>query len=136
MDARRATYEQDAPVTAIISISDIGDDLNKFYPQTWLKEVFAIQFDDVESGTGCITKIQAAEIADFVLRMYPQIERFLVHCTFGQSRSAGVAAAISQFYEGNSSGIFGNRAYSPNPTCYKLVLDALKKKGAKLSSKK
>jgi predicted protein tyrosine phosphatase len=129
LNARQATYDKDAPLSAIISITDIGSEVNQFYPQSWLLDVLHIQFDDVtERMKGCITKKQANEIADFVLRMYSQIERFIVHCELGQSRSAGVVAAISVFYEGYSGGIYGNRAYKPNRTCHSFVLDALKRK--------
>jgi predicted protein tyrosine phosphatase len=124
-DARLATMKTVAPITAIISITDIGSEKNSFRQQDWLKAVLEIQFNDVERGKGCITKKQAIEIADFVRSVYPQVERFIVHCEYGQSRSAGVAAAISKFYEGNSGGIFGNPAYYPNRTCYDYVLAAL-----------
>jgi predicted protein tyrosine phosphatase len=127
-DAARATIQTNAPTTAIISITDIGSEKNSFYPQSWLKAVLEIQFDDVESGRRCITKRQAEKIADFVRSGYPQVERIIVHCEFGISRSAGVAAAISKFYEGNSGGIFGNPDYCPNRTCYDFVLSALKDK--------
>ena len=126
INARRATYDSTAPTTAIISIIDVGDESNEFYPQPWLKHILEMQFNDVEKGKGCITKKQAKEIADFVCRIHPQVERIIVHCEFGQSRSAGVAAAISQHFEGDSGGIFGNRAYHPNRTCHSYVQDALK----------
>ena len=126
--AREATYSLLAKTTAIISIVDIGAERNKFYPQPWLKHILELQFDDVEKGQkGCITKKQAKTIAEFVCEIYRQVERIIVHCEFGQSRSAGVAAAISRHFEGHSSGIFGNRVYYPNKTCYKYVLAALKK---------
>jgi predicted protein tyrosine phosphatase len=130
-DARMATVQTNAPTTAIISITDIGSEKNSFYPQSWLKAVLDIQFNDVESGRGCITKEQAAEIAHFARSVYPQVERIIVHCEYGQSRSAGVAAAISKHYEGNSGGIFGNPVYSPNRTCYDFVLGALQEKKKK-----
>jgi predicted protein tyrosine phosphatase len=130
-DARQATMKMEAPATAIISITDIGRDKNHFHKQDWLKGVLELQFNDVMRGKGCITKKQAEEIADFVFNIYPHVERILVHCEYGQSRSAGVAAAISQHYEGNSSGIFGNPAYYPNRTCFDFVLEALKNKKKK-----
>ena len=128
-DARRASYVREAPTTAIISIADIGGKKNEFYPRPWLLHILEIQFNDVEKGKGCITKKQAKEIANYVCRIYPQVVRIIVHCELGQSRSAGVAAAISQFFEGSSGGIFGNKAYSPNRTCHGYVLSALKEAG-------
>ena len=130
LEARQATREPDAPDTAIISIIDYGSDTNTFYEQAWLKDVITLQFDDTEAaGPQSITREQAAEIAGFVLRMHKHVERIIVHCEFGQSRSAGTAAAISEYLEGHDSGICRNRKYYPNPLCYRYVLDALRKRG-------
>ena len=127
LEARRATYADTAPATAIISIVDIGAEKNKFFPQPWLLHLLEMQFDDVDEGrAGCITKNQAKEVADFVCRVHPLVRRIIVHCEFGQSRSAGVAAAIIRHFERSSGGIFGNPKYYPNKTCYRYVLAALK----------
>ena len=126
-NARQATYHNEAPNTAIISITDPGTKKNLFYPQPWLVEILELQFVDVENPKrGHISYEQANEIADFVKQNYSKVERFIVHCEYGQSRSAGVAAAISKYYEEHDNGIFGNSAYSPNKTCYHYVLKALK----------
>jgi predicted protein tyrosine phosphatase len=128
--ARQSTYNQGAPVTAIISITDIGSEKNKFYPQEWLKEVFEIQFNDVNEGQKhCLTRKQADEIAHFARRIYDKVDRIIVHCEYGQSRSAAVAAAISKFFDEDESGIYKNSAYRPNRTCYYYVLEALRKRG-------
>lgn len=129
IDAHRATYVKEAPNTAIISITDIAAESNKFYTQTWLKAVLDVKFDDVDAGHyGCITVKQADEIAMFSKCVYKQVERIIVHCEFGQSRSAGVAAAIRQCFEGNTGDIFESPAYCPNMTCYRYVLNSLTKK--------
>jgi hypothetical protein len=63
-DASRATHKQDAPPTAIISITDYGDAKNKFHSAQWLLDVLELQFNDEESGNHrCITPEQAQEIA-------------------------------------------------------------------------
>jgi predicted protein tyrosine phosphatase len=126
--ARVAALHSEAPATAIISIIDPDRESNDFRPQPWLKEVLELKFKDVEAGIAqCITKRQARKIADFAKRHYGQVERFIVHCEYGISRSAGVAAALSEYFEGHDNGIFTNRAYSPNMTCYDYVLAALQK---------
>jgi predicted protein tyrosine phosphatase len=76
-----------------------------------------------------MTEEQAAEIADFALKVKRKVKRFIVHCEYGQSRSAGVAAALSQYFEGHDNCIFLNRRYHPNRMCFRLVLEALKKQG-------
>jgi len=126
VDAHRASGEGNAPVTAIISITDTGDDKNSFYPTSWIKAVLHIQFDDViDHRKNCITKEQAKEIAAFAQENYEQIERFIIHCEYGQSRSAGVAAAICEFFEGHDNGISTDNRYFPNWTCYKYILEVL-----------
>jgi predicted protein tyrosine phosphatase len=125
-DASKATEAINSPNTAIISITDTGDEKNKFHGRHWIKGLLELQFLDVSEGsTDCITREQAKEIADYALLLYPCVERFIVHCEYGQCRSAGIAAAISDYFEGHDSGIFSNPDYLPNRTCYKYVLDAL-----------
>ena len=47
-----------------------------------------------------------------------------MHCEAGQSRSAGVAAAIMKYLYNNDTDIFNNRYYKPNMLCYRKVLNA------------
>ena len=125
-EARYASGERIAPTTAIISITDIGSEHNEFYPARWIEAVLHIQFDDViERGINCITKANAMEIAKYALENYDRVERFIIHCEFGQSRSAGIAAALCQHFEGHDNGISTDPKYFPNWTCYKYVLRAL-----------
>ena len=125
-DAHLATHEATAPPTAIISITDVGSAENWFYSQDWIVDILQMQFNDVGEGhIFCITEAQAERIAQFAVKNYGKVERFLVHCEYGRCRSAGVAAAISKHFEGHSNGIFGNSLYFPNPACYKLVLAKL-----------
>lgn len=129
-DASEATSEAEAPNTAIISITDYGDEKNTFCQRDWIKGILELQFNDEEAGGyRCITPQQAEEIADFVLQNRKKVQRYIVHCEFGQSRSAGVAAAIRTYFEGNDGGIFRSRRYAPNRTCYHYVLNALRKRG-------
>jgi predicted protein tyrosine phosphatase len=125
-DARRASGEVSAPPTAIISITDCSAEKNYFYPASWIIATLHIQFDDVgEHGHNCITGKQANEIAEFALRNYEQVQRFLVHCEYGQSRSAGAAAALSEHFEGHDNGISQDSRFYPNWTVYKYLMRAL-----------
>jgi predicted protein tyrosine phosphatase len=133
-NALKATAEPNAPTTAIISITDTGDDKAKLHGRYWVKGLLEVQFLDVTEGsTNCITRKQAKEIADYAMLLYPCVERFIVHCEYGQCRSAGIAAALSEHFEGNDNGIFANPEYLPNRTCYNYVLDALRNRQMKES---
>ena len=129
LDARYATYEPIAPKTIIISLTDTGTEPNRFHWQPWLRDVLELQFLDVEEGElHCITREQAKIISKFARKHYKNVERIIVHCEFGQCRSAAVAAAICEYFEGHDNGIWRNPAYYPNRTCYRYVRDALKRR--------
>gem|GEM_PF-2488057 len=49
------------------------------------------------------------------------------HCEFGESRSAGCAAAIKEFYDGNGIEIFADERYYPNKIIFNKLLAALRK---------
>lgn len=93
------------PYEAIISITDYGK------PEANLNEgwtdCFRISFDDVdpiesplEPGENLIEiqEHQATEIARFVHRIADKATVLVVHCRYGQSRSAGIAKAVAEFY--------------------------------------
>ena len=48
----------------------------------------------------------------------------LVHCDAGISRSAGVAAAIAEYYEGDARRFFESGQYAPNRWCYSKMMTA------------
>ncbi len=66
---------------------------------------------------------QAAEIWSFVRAHRDDVERIVVHCDAGMSRSPAVAAALSRALTGDDSDFFGGR-YRPNMRVYRLLLDA------------
>jgi len=69
---------------------------------------------------------QAAEIADFVKAIASRAELLICQCEYGQSRSAGIAAAVKQFLYGDGIEIFADERYFPNKLVYRKVLAALK----------
>lgn len=128
--ARKFTYESHDFSTIIISITDVESNPNSFKhdKSNGVVAICPIKFDDVNRGSiNCITKEDARKIARFVMRHINTqkcVDHVLVHCEAGKSRSAGVAAAILKFYYGNDMQIYGNPKYTPNSTCYSMVLEA------------
>ena len=59
-----------------------------------------------------------------LLTQYPDYD-IIVHCDAGMSRSAGVAAAITEAAGGDPSEIFDSPWYDPNLHCYQLLLRVL-----------
>lgn len=129
MFGRQYSDIKNAPKTALISISsrdEIPPDFN-MDGSNGLLEVCIASFDDEEQGMPrCIEQQDAEKIADFVCSIENdnQIEKLVVHCGAGISRSAGVAAACSLYLLGDDSEFFDSR-YCPNRTCYRMVLNAL-----------
>jgi predicted protein tyrosine phosphatase len=72
---------------------------------------------------------QAKQIADFVCQYEGETELLLCQCHYGQSRSAGCAAAIAEYYYGNGIDIFTDYRFFPNKLVYHKVLKALKESG-------
>ena len=70
---------------------------------------------------------QAEQVAAFVKSISGKAETLICQCEFGQSRSAGLAAAIRQFLHGDGIEIFADNNYFPNKMVYKKTIAALKK---------
>lgn len=65
-------------------------------------------------------------MAKFILECVDKgITKFICQCEFGQSRSSGAAAAITEFFNHNGADIFNNDRYSPNQVIYDKLLNSL-----------
>lgn len=94
-----------------------------------IQSIIFLSFDDTESSIGGISELQAKNIIDYIDSMKNRVDRIIVHCDAGVSRSAGVCAAIEKYLGYNDSNIFDNPKYIPNMRCYRTVLDyGMKKK--------
>ena len=83
------------------------------------------QFEDADDSEHGMCYSQAKQIAGFV-RKYEQSDvDIIVTCRYGQSRSAGVAAAITAYLEQDEMKIFENPNKMPNMHCYALICQAL-----------
>lgn len=92
-------------------------------PENKLKTIARLWFEDADSGPDIMTQDDAKLVKSLVNR-FPDTD-FIVHCDAGQSRSAGVAAAIMKFKTGSDMPIFKNPKYQPNMHCYRMTLNAL-----------
>ena len=123
--AETASYEL-KDRTAIISVRNMDAEPVLFCEGPQLIGVKTLYFADTSEDTpDSFSKAQAEEIKDFLLQMLGKIDRLIVHCEFGVSRSAGIAAAVLDALTGDSSVIFNDSWYVPNMRCYRLVYNAL-----------
>jgi len=116
---------------AIISISTPKDTWPTF-PWVTKKTVaqIAMKFHDFDPkrwnspSIGGMNEKQAREMADFAKGMKGLgVEEILVHCDAGISRSAGTAAALSLFFNGNDGNF--HKTHVPNIHVKSLILRAL-----------
>ena len=70
---------------------------------------------------------QGVEVANFIKGWINKtyVEKIIVQCEAGCSRSSGVCAAIMKYLTGDDMSIFRNPKYSPNMNCYRMVYNAL-----------
>lgn len=110
----------------IISITEPGEEKVKIKQRE--TNILRLEFYDVdkeitdEKGKryNPITIDQAKEIAKFMRINDENIKELIVQCSAGISRSAGVAAAIAKYYQGNDEWYFKHKV--PNRYCYNKVL--------------
>lgn len=125
-DAVRYSYRPHNKKTAVISIASPSYIYNESIyksPYNGITGVLKLWFDDVESGADCMEGSHAEAIKRF-LNAHSK-ETIIVHCDAGVSRSAGIAAALMKFYNGDDTPIFDNPKYCPNMLCYRTMLNKL-----------
>lgn len=91
-----------------------------------IKDIQFVRFNDTDSKDG-IEDTDAYKIKQFILNHIndKDLDLIIVQCEAGQSRSAGVAAAIMKYLWNDDTKIFNNKLYKPNMLCYRKVLNAL-----------
>ena len=105
-EAKKFSYESHDFKTAIISITDT-DKADVIFEKNEINRIRAIlklKFDDVERDSKdlhCITKDDAEKIVNFINKNKNKVDKIIVHCEAGVSRSAGVGAAIMKAINGD-----------------------------------
>lgn len=137
-----------APNTSLISIGDTDEDMPRLKNKP--QNVLRLHFDDItlteakeeyllpsdypddkivaklkQRGINIFDDETAKKIADFVFAHKDETDTLICQCFYGQSRSAGCAAAITQYFHGNGIEIFADDRYYPNKLVYRKVLAAL-----------
>lgn len=133
----RAEIEQFdlAPLTALISITDANCSFATLKSEP--AHVLRLAFDDVDNDLlddetdaekyHMFNDAQAAQIASFYAQIHDKVDTIICQCEHGQSRSAGVAAAILEYQSHNGIDIFASDEYYPNKVVFRKTLQALSK---------
>lgn len=118
--------------SVVISISSRGCNTAFIVPNSinQIKEVLKLQFNDTDSPEkvfGGIGRAEVKAISDFVKKYEDSDKKvkLIINCEAGQSRSAGVAAAIMKYLYNDDTPIFNNSKYTPNMLCYNKLLYSL-----------
>ena len=111
----------------VISITSAPTDLARIPASPRLRGVLRLSFADVvepeaDDRLVLFDAEHARAILEFVTAHRPSIERILVHCDAGVSRSPAVAAALTRALGGDDADWFVR--YRPNPRVYRGVLAA------------
>ena len=111
----------------VISITSAKDDVARIVTAAPCVAVVRLAFVDREESSEGILESElfsdehAREVWRHVEEHLPNLERIVVHCDAGYSRSPAVAAALARVLLGDDAQFFGPR-YSPNPRVYRLML--------------
>ena len=68
---------------------------------------------------------EAPDIAAFIYNAYNSGMDIICQCEYGQSRSAGCAAAILEYFYRSGISVFANYDYCPSQIVYHKIFDAL-----------
>lgn len=114
-------YDRDAYSSDRVDYSDACD------------SVMYIELDDLnledisDSGFTYDTFFSEADkVTEFIINAYNNgVHCIICQCKYGQSRSAGCAAAIEEYFHRTGINIFKDYRYYPNKLIYNKIFDAL-----------
>jgi predicted protein tyrosine phosphatase len=105
------------------------DDMARLRKNPMCLGVLRLSFPDAEVASELhaeaelFSREHAAATWSFVLQHRATIERVIVHCDAGVSRSPAVGAALGRVLNGDDAEFFAGR-YRPNMRVYQMMLDA------------
>jgi predicted protein tyrosine phosphatase len=111
----------------IISITSGPEDIAHLRRNDQCKGVLRLHFPDAEVASDqfpeavLFAPADARQIWAFVLG-HPEVQRIVVHCDAGVSRSPAVAAALARILNGDDAEYFAGR-YRPNMRVYRMLLE-------------
>lgn len=115
--------------TAVISFYDPKDDHVRY--ENICSDVYYCPAEDIElldlldSDRYGDWFDYADDLAAFIYEAYNNGKDIICQCDYGESRSAGCAAAISEHFYHNGINIFADHDKCPNKLIYHRVYDAL-----------
>ena len=121
----KQTHQASAMIISIKSKHDTVKPKLTRTEKNKVRYILYLSFDDCEVEDDpdfCMSFEDGKRVADFVNAPYDEVDKIIVQCDGGISRSAGVAAAIMRVKEGDDWPIFNNSKKHPNMTSYLRTL--------------
>lgn len=129
--AEKYALQEHREKSIVISISDCGQPRPFIVPNivSGIIDVLYLSFNDTDDSNpiyGCMQQEDGYKIRQYLEKYLNEINhlKLIVHCGAGQSRSAGVAAAILKYLTNDDTQIFDNHRYTPNMLCYRITLNS------------
>ena len=125
-------FDNDKIIISIRHPNKVKPEFN--FNNSSIKDILYLSFYDISEETKSIfggyesmSPIDAILIRDFVLKWQNEIDTIWVQCEMGMSRSAGIVAAIMEYFDMDSKEILESNQYYPNKLCYTLTKGAINK---------
>lgn len=88
------------------------------------------EMHQIASKLHMLSNDQTQQMAEFVLNLGNE-SVLICQCEYGQSRSAGVAAAVMEYYNRNGITVFADSRYYPNKYVFRKLLGSLRMRGGR-----
>jgi predicted protein tyrosine phosphatase len=108
-----------------LKFDDVSDEI---YEELLGRKPSVREMHQIGSRFHMLSNAQTQQMADFVLRMGNK-GTLICQCEHGQSRSAGVAAAVLEYYGRKGINVFADARYYPNKYVFRKLLHALRGRG-------
>ena len=138
-DYKDDKYPMNVALISIVCSDDKADtimtdlyrmyDCVKFNDDDHIIKFSFYNFDDIEAPVDGLCEFRDEDVirmAKFIKKNFNKVDKFIVTCDAGYSRSAGIGAAISKYFYNNDKEYFdSNGKYCPNMLCYRKLLEEL-----------
>ena len=108
-----------------LKFDDVSDEI---YEELLGRKPSVREMHQIGSRFHMLSNAQTQQMADFILSM-GKGGTLICQCEHGQSRSAGVAAAVLEYYYRKGIAVFADARYYPNKYVFRKLLHALRGRG-------
>lgn len=105
-----------------LKFDDVSDEI---FEQMLGRKPTVAEMRQISSRFHMISNAQSKQIADFIISQ-KTTGTLVCQCEYGQSRSAGVAAAVEEYYHRRGVRIFADPRYFPNKYIFRKLLRSLR----------